>query len=172
MPSDFGDIAAHHREEAARYHALERAARERGCQAEAEYLATLAARYIEAAQEQNSAMRQEPGPSAANQSPRRWPPEPVEQRPPFTAVCLLAASRGAEGLATAIRRFLPKRNAPLQGLSLRGSAPKPEPPLPEMLLTPEQMRPAAGPPVLLLPRVRQRRMDSAPENSIANGVSS
>jgi hypothetical protein len=172
MPTDFGDIAAHHRKEAARYHALERAARELGSRAEAEYLATLAARHIEAAQEQKSAMRQGISSSAANQSPRRWPPEPVEQRPPFAALCVLAALRGAERLATAIRQALPKRSARLQGLSLRGSAPRPEPPRPEMLLTPERMRPAVGPPVLLMPRVRQRQMDSAPENRIAKGVSS
>jgi hypothetical protein len=60
MPANLGDITTYHLEEAARHHALAQAARDRGCFAEAEYQDGLAARWEEAAQEQQSEMQQHP----------------------------------------------------------------------------------------------------------------
>jgi hypothetical protein len=61
MPADFGDIASYHRREAIRYAVLAEAARNRGNYGEAEYMANQAARYAEAAHEQQMGMMLEPG---------------------------------------------------------------------------------------------------------------
>ena len=116
MPVDFGEIAAYHKKEAARHYALAKAARDRGCPADAEYEAGLAARWNEAAQEQKIGMRQAPSRRVAKQEPKRRPPEP----PPMTlpVVCLLAVVRGFKHIAAAIRHSMVKRSAPFDGLQL------------------------------------------------------
>ncbi len=90
MPADFGDITAYARQEATRHYALAQAARDRQSFGEAEYLAGLAARWDEAARQQNIEMRHEPIPSRADQRPIRRAPEPI----PFTFAGLLTVLRG------------------------------------------------------------------------------
>ncbi|MGO9318491.1 MAG: hypothetical protein ACLPXT_13575 [Terracidiphilus sp.] len=117
MPVDFGEITAYHHEEAARHHALAQAARDRGCPADAEYQAGLAARWEEVAQQQKIDMRQAPSRRVAMQRPHRPPPQPPPT--PFVAVCLLAVVRGFKHIAAAFRPPAPKRDVPINGLSLR-----------------------------------------------------
>jgi len=109
MPANFGEIADYHRQEAARLFACAQAARERESYNEAEYLAGMAARHAEAAQEQKMEMREEPCPSIAQPRTTLWPPEPPS--PPFAAVCWLAMVHAVGKLAAAIRQFLSRRNA-------------------------------------------------------------
>ncbi|MGD0294007.1 MAG: hypothetical protein ABSB30_09150 [Terracidiphilus sp.] len=116
MPADFGEIAAYHQEEAARHYALAQAARDRGCPAEADYQAGVAARWDEVAREQKIGMRQTPSRRMANQRPKRRPPEPPPM--PLAAVCLLAVVRGVKLITAVIRQFMVKRSAPFNGLSL------------------------------------------------------
>jgi hypothetical protein len=108
MPANFGEIADYHRQEAARFFARAQAARERESYNEAEYLAGLAARHAEAAQEQKMGMRQEPCPSIAQPRPVGWSLEPP---PPLAAVCWLAILHAAGNLAAAIRQLLSRRSA-------------------------------------------------------------
>jgi len=117
MPSNFGEIAGYHNHEAARYSALAQVARDKGNHAEADYMANLAARYVEAAQEQKVEMRQGPGRSVAHRKPRRHRPL-EEPHIPFATACWQAILRGAEHLAAAFRPPVPKRSVPLHGLSL------------------------------------------------------
>jgi hypothetical protein len=117
MPADFGEISGYHRRLALRCQARAQAARDRGNLAEAEYQFSLASRYIQAAQEQKIAMRQEPGRSTANQSPRCWSPPPPS--PPFAVRCLMTVLRGVKRVVAAMCRFMPKRSAGPGGLSLR-----------------------------------------------------
>lgn len=116
MPVDFGEIASYHLQEAVRYAALAQAVRERGSHGEAEYLAGQAARYAEAAQEQKRGMRQDPGLSIANRRPNRCSPEP--RRVPPVPTRLLAVLRGAGDIVASIRQSMPRRNPPINGLSL------------------------------------------------------
>jgi hypothetical protein len=116
MPVDFGDIAAYHNEEAARHYALAKAARDRGSIAEAEYQASLAARWEEAAKEQKIGMRQAPSRRMANQRPNCPPPQPPPM--PLAVVCLLAVVHGFKHIAAAIRHSMAKRSAPFNGLQL------------------------------------------------------
>jgi hypothetical protein len=111
MPVDFGEITAYHKEEAARHYALAQAARDRGSLAEAEFQASLAARWDEVAQEQKIGMRQEPSRRMANQRPIRRFPEP--QPMPFAVVCLLAVVRGFKRIAEAIHPSMTKRSDPI-----------------------------------------------------------
>jgi hypothetical protein len=117
MPADFGDITAFHHEEAARHYALAQAARERGSFAEAEFQTGLGARWDEAAQEQNSVMRQTPSRHSSKQMPYRRPPQPPPM--PFAAVGLPAVVRGVKRIAAAIRQFVVKRSIPVDGFPLR-----------------------------------------------------
>jgi hypothetical protein len=106
MPANFGEIADYHRQEAARFFARAQAARDRESYNEAEYLAGLAMRYAEAAQEQKEEMRQEPCPSIAQPRPEGWSLEP----PPLAASCWLAILHAAGNLAATIRQFLSRRS--------------------------------------------------------------
>lgn len=115
MPTDFGDIAAYHREEAARHYALAKAARDRECFGEAEYEASLAARWDEAAQEQKFAMRQGPIRHIAYRSSNFQSPEPQMQRRTSFAGFRLFVQR----IGHAIRQFLTGRTGSFEGLSLR-----------------------------------------------------
>jgi hypothetical protein len=116
MPVDFGEITAYHHEEAARHRALAKAARDRGCPADAEYQAGLAARWDEAAQEQKIGMRQAPTRRVAKQRPQRpQPPPPI----PLAVVCLLTVERCVKRIAAAIRHSIVKRSTPFNGLQLR-----------------------------------------------------
>jgi hypothetical protein len=117
MPVDFGEITAYHHEEAARHYALAKAARDRGCIADAEYQAGLAARWEEVAQEQKIGMRQAPSRRVAKQRPHSPPPQPPPM--PFAVVCLLAVVRGFRHIAAAIRHSIVKRSAHFNGLQLR-----------------------------------------------------
>ena len=113
MPANFGDIAAFHHEQADRHYALAQAARNRGCLAEAEYQAGLAARWDEAAQEQKIGMGQQPTHPSAKQRPNSPPPMPL------AIVCILAFMRGINRIAAAIRPPMVKRSAPFNTLSHR-----------------------------------------------------
>ena len=117
MPANFGEIATYHQQEAARHHALAQAARDRGCIADAEYQAGLAARWEEAAQEQKIGMRQAPSRRRSKQGPHG----PLQPPPPMSlaAVFLLAVVRGVKRIAAAIRHSIIKRNSPINGLTLR-----------------------------------------------------
>jgi hypothetical protein len=117
MPVDFGEITAYHHEEAARHRALAKAARDRGCPADAEYQAGLAARWEEVAQEQKIGMRQAPSRRVAKQRPHSPPPQPPPM--PLAVVCLLAVERGVKRIAAAIRHSIIKRSTPIHGLTLR-----------------------------------------------------
>ena len=116
MPTNFGDIAHHHRRIAARYRQLAFAARSCGRICEADYNEQLAARYVQAAQEQKDAMRQEPGAPAENRKLRPWTliPEPNPPAPAGWAAFQFLASQ----LAGSVRRSISRRNVPVQGLSL------------------------------------------------------
>ncbi|MGD0682042.1 MAG: hypothetical protein ABR990_08325 [Terracidiphilus sp.] len=116
MPADFGDITAYHQEEAARHYALAQAARERGCFADAEYQAGLAARWDEAAQEQKIGKMQAPSRRMAKQRPH-CPASPPPTSLAFS--CLLAVERCVKRIAVAIRQSIIKRSAHFDGLSLR-----------------------------------------------------
>jgi hypothetical protein len=107
MPANFGEIADYHRQEAARFFARAQSARERESYNEAEYLAGLAVRHAEAAQEQKVEMRQEPCPSIAQPRPVGWSLEPP---PTPAAVCWLAILHAAGNLAASIRQFLSRRS--------------------------------------------------------------
>jgi hypothetical protein len=116
MPTDFGDIAAYHREEAARHYALAKAARDRECFGEAEYEASLAARWDEAAREQKAAMRQGPIRHIAYRSSNFQPPvSPMPRRTSFATGFRLFVQR----IGHAIRQFLTGRTGSFEGLSLR-----------------------------------------------------
>ncbi|MGA2888717.1 MAG: hypothetical protein ABSE51_11740 [Terracidiphilus sp.] len=117
MPINFGEIADYHRQEAARYNAMAQAARDRDSFGEAGYLAGLAARHSETADEQMIGMQQQPGESLAKRTSNCWSPE--QQRFPFVAACLLALLRRIDSIAAAFRQPLPKRNLDVRGLSLR-----------------------------------------------------
>ncbi|MGA2276973.1 MAG: hypothetical protein ABSG00_05155 [Terracidiphilus sp.] len=117
MPANFGEIASYHSRLAARYLALAQSARDEGNFAEAEHQTALAARYIQAAQEQRIAMRTEPFSVVKNVRAKGWPME--QPRRPLIAVCLLAAMRGPGQIARAIRQSLPKRKEPFHSLTLR-----------------------------------------------------
>jgi hypothetical protein len=117
MPVNFGDITAFHNEEAARHHALAQAARDRGCLADAEFQAGLAARWEEAAQEQKIGMRQAPSRRMAKQRPNIRPPQSPPR--PLAIVSMLAVVRGVKRIVTAMRQPTVKRSTPLDGLSLR-----------------------------------------------------
>ncbi len=117
MPVDFGDITAFHHEEAARHYALAQAARDRGSFAEAEFQTGLGARWDEVAQEQKIGMRQMPSRRRPKQMPNRRPPQPTPMT--FAADCLPAVVRGVKRIAAAIRQFVVKRSAPVDGLPLR-----------------------------------------------------
>jgi hypothetical protein len=116
MPANFGEIASHHKREAARFLALAQAARDRGSDGEAVYLAGFASRCAQVAEEQKTAMRLEPGRLIGNRIPSRRHPEP--KRTPLAAVCLLAVLRGPGQIAAAIRQSISARSAPLTGLGL------------------------------------------------------
>jgi hypothetical protein len=117
MPVDFGGITTFHHEEAARHYALAQAARDRGSFAEAAFQTGLGARWDEVAQEQKIGMRQTPSRRRPKQMPYRRPPQPPPM--PFATVCLLAVVRGVKRIAAAIRQFVVKRSAPVDGLQLR-----------------------------------------------------
>jgi soluble lytic murein transglycosylase-like protein len=143
MPANFGEIANYHSRLAAQHMALARAARDAGDDNAAEYNRELAARYIEAAEEQKTAMSQAPGRQAANQAPRPWAqkpsqlPKPIRKpaakpvlkaapmRTPLALTCLSALRRGAGSVATALQQSLSHANASLQHLALQEAPPAP-----------------------------------------------
>lgn len=149
MPANFGEIANYHSRLAAQHMALAQAARDAGDDNTAEYNRQLAARYIEAAEEQKLSMSQAPGYAAVNQAPRPWAqqgkpaakpapklaPKPVLKaassrtvKPaPLTVTCLSALCRGAGSLAATLQQSLARANASLQRLSLPDSPPAPAP---------------------------------------------
>lgn len=144
MPANFGEIANYHSRLAAQHIALAQAAREAGDHNAAEYNHQLAARYVEAAQEQKTAMSQVPGYAANHQSPRPWAQQskpapksalkpasksasqPAPKRTPMAVACFSALRRGAGSVATVLQQSLSGANASLQGLSLQDSTTAPE----------------------------------------------
>ena len=121
--TNFNDIAGYHSRFAAHHLTLAKEARDAGNSRDAEYQTQLAARYQQASHEQRIAMSKEPGVQAANQRSNGWSKRhrPMEQPArPFLAVWLLAILRGINCIAAAIRKAMPKRDAPIEGLSLRG----------------------------------------------------
>ena len=148
MPANFGEIGNYHTRLAAQYLALAQKAREAGDHNAAEYNHQLAARYVEAAQEQKIAMSQVPGHAAVQPTPRPWAqqskpapkraastapkaaPKPILQaapkRAPLAAACFSALCRGAGSLAAALQQSLLSADASLQGLSLQDAPPVPE----------------------------------------------
>jgi len=149
MPANFGEIANYHSRLAAQHLELARKARDAGDLNLAEYNHQLAARYVEAAQEQAMAMSQEPGRIAVRQAPRPWAqetkpaskrsaavatkaapqpvPQPAAKRTPLAAVCFSAIRRGAGSFANALQQSLSSANDSLQGLSLQDAPPPPVP---------------------------------------------
>ena len=116
MPTDFGDITAYHREEAARHFALAQAARDRNSIGEAEYHTSMAVRWYQAAREQKTEMRQEPVQHIPYRRSNYRPPEPpMPQRTSVPAAFL----SGIRRMAHTIRQSLPKRTARIEWLSLR-----------------------------------------------------
>lgn len=116
MPADFGEIANYHNRLATRHLVLARIAREAGDLSAADYQAQMAARYIEAAEEQKMAMSQPASRPATHpaQSPWALKPEPS----PVADIRRAALPRLFRQFAAAIGQFIPSREAPFQGLSL------------------------------------------------------
>jgi hypothetical protein len=149
MPANFGEIAGYHGRMAERYLALAKAAREAGDLYAADYNDQLAARYVEAAEEQKMVMSQAPGRPVVNQAPRPWAqeqtrtakpapkptpkpalntalktsPKLAARSTPLAVTCFSAIRRGAGILATAFQQSLSSANASFQGLSLQDSPP-------------------------------------------------
>lgn len=123
MPASFGEIANYHSRLAVQYLALARKARDAGDLNAAEYNHQLAARYVEAAQEQTLTMSQEPGRFAPPRAPRS------QAAPQRAAVAELIPKRTAWVVAclSAIRHTLSGSNDSLQGLSLRDISCTPTP---------------------------------------------
>lgn len=120
MPADFGDIAAYHREEAARHYAMAQAARDRDNFGEAEYQTRMAARWEEAAREQQIAMRQEPARQNATRRPNRRSPQPPQPAHiPGAVHSMSAVPRVIKRAFQTIHQSLHGRTAPIEGLSLR-----------------------------------------------------
>ncbi|MGA3011767.1 MAG: hypothetical protein ABSD72_16030 [Terracidiphilus sp.] len=118
MPADFGDITAYHREEAARHFALAQAARDRDSLGEAEYHAGMAARWYEASQEQEIAMR-EPEPVVRHIAYRKSnyrAPEPLPPRPASFPAALLSAFKR---MVQAIVQSLTGHDVPTAGMPIR-----------------------------------------------------
>jgi hypothetical protein len=143
MPANFGEIANYHHRLAAQHMELARVARDAGDLNAAEYNRQLAARYIEAAEEQKTVMSQAPGYATVNQAPRRRAlqanpaPKPVPKpaleagpKPtPLAASCFSAIRRGAGSVAATLQQSLSHANASLQSLSFRDTPPAPAPQL-------------------------------------------
>ncbi|MGA2350037.1 MAG: hypothetical protein ABSF70_06370 [Terracidiphilus sp.] len=117
MPSDFGEIAGYHSRIALRYQVLAQAARANGNLSEADYNAALAARYIQAANEQMQAMRDQPGRPMAQQRANRQFPGQQSTSPGSSS--LSAILHGTGQLVASIRKVMPKRSDPFYGLTLR-----------------------------------------------------
>ncbi len=116
MPINFGDIALHHKRNAARYYLLAQIERNCGKHCEADYHAQLAVRYVQAAREQSIVMSRTPGRIIEVKKPRPWSPE--YRHRPLPVACWIAAQRFSQKLGAAIRHAIPKRELPFQGLSL------------------------------------------------------
>ncbi len=116
MPANFGEIASYHNRLAAQYLALARTAHKEGDLSLADYNTQMAARYIEAAEEQRTAMSELPGRPAAQPAPRPWIPAP--KRAPLATACLSAIRRGAGSIAAALQHSISRRSASIQSLSL------------------------------------------------------
>ena len=145
MPANFGEIANYHSRLAAQHIALAQAARDRGDLNAAEYNRQLAARYIEAAEEQRMAMSHAPGQLVAAQPSRPWTQKASQparsaaktarvvavklaaksasRRIPLAAACLSRLRRGAGSLANALRQSLSSAHASLERISLPDSPP-------------------------------------------------
>jgi len=112
MPTDFGEITAYHREEAARHYAMAQAARDRECFGEAEYQACLAARWDEAGAGADDRD------AAGTRPPRRISearlPVPGAAAHSVYRRMLVSHSEGHKRIALAIRQPLPKRTAPIE----------------------------------------------------------
>jgi hypothetical protein len=116
MPADFGEITAYHHQEATRLYALAQEARELGCLDEADYLAGQAARWEEAALEQQTEMHRPPR-QVASQSPFLTLPEEPHIHPLIKWP--MAIVHGVRCGAAGLGQFIFKRRTPITSLSLR-----------------------------------------------------
>ena len=116
MPTNFGEIAHYNKRIAARFYLLAQTERNCGKHSEADYHAQLALRYLQAAQEQWIAMRQEPGRSVEVKKPHPW--AHLKGRSLAASKRWTALQRVAGKLATSIRQSISGREAPIQSLSL------------------------------------------------------
>ena len=139
MPANFGEIANYHSRLAAQHMALAREARDAGDLNAAEYNRQIAARYIEASEEQKTVMSQAPGYSTVNQAQRpqaqqkKPAPKPAFKTAPrraaFTVNCLAVLRRGADTVAATLTQSFSNANASLRDLSLPDTPPAPAPQL-------------------------------------------
>jgi hypothetical protein len=115
LPTNFGEIASYNKRIAARFYLRSQIERNCGKFSEAEYHSQLAARYIQAANEQRIEMSRTPGRPVVFQRPRPWT---FNSQPGPLAACWFAVQSLVGKLATAVRRSIARRKMPLQSLSL------------------------------------------------------
>lgn len=137
MPANFGEIASYHHRMAERYLALAKTARDAGDFYAADYNQQLAARYVEAAEEQKSVMSQQPGRAPAPVAPQPWTQQPkrvakpapkvAPVRDPLAAGFFSSFRRSAGSFVTVLHQSLSSANSPLQRLSLNDSPTTPAP---------------------------------------------
>ena len=116
VPVNFGDIVYYNQQIAARYYLRAQIERDCGKNSEADYHTQLAARYSEAANEQQIAMSQAPGSHIEDRKPRPWTMAP--RHVSLAGTSWIAIQSHSRQIATAIRQFVSRRNTPLHGLSL------------------------------------------------------
>jgi hypothetical protein len=116
VPTNFGEIAHYNKRIAARFYLQAKIERDCGRDSEADYHAQMAARYLQAAQEQRIAMSQEPGRLVEVKRPRPWTVK--SQRTPLLTTGRLALQRITGQFATAVRQSVSRRDDSLQSLSL------------------------------------------------------
>ncbi len=117
MPTDFGEIARYNQRIATRLFLRAHIERNSGKNSEAEYHAQLAARYLQAAQEQWIAMRQEPGHSVIEvKKPRPW--AHLKGRSLAASQRWSALQRLARILTASIADSISRREATIQSLPL------------------------------------------------------
>jgi len=90
---------------------MAKAARDRGCLADADYQAGLAARWEEVARQQVTTMRKTPARRIAK--PRQIFPAAKTLPEPFSVVCRLAVVRGLQHIAAVLSPTMVKPEIPL-----------------------------------------------------------
>jgi hypothetical protein len=117
LPTNFGEIAHYNKRIATRFYLLAQIERNSGKNCEAEYHAQLALRYLQAAEEQWIAMRQEPGRLVeVKKKPRPWALLPEHRS--LASTLWSAFQRLAGRLGASARQSNSGRESPIQTLSL------------------------------------------------------